>query len=758
MPAKSGSTHPSGGQGRPPAPGCYGITLQHLLNLKSSADPDQREQAARELRSFLPNAHAIDALIGLLGDSDWRVRRASVDSILTGDSQILTPQVLQSLYDEENAGRRNAAIDLLTRFGRKIVPHLGPHLNSGNPDVQMFLIQMLGDIHDRTYLEEIVSAVESKEDNVASAAILALGKIGEPGSLPLILRLLQSSDPWKQFQAIEAAGEMRDPGVLPALILLRNSPYCGKQILKTLGKFPDADAYRTLIRSLFEKGHLDPNALEALLNIYREFRPAIVKNELQAKIRREFREQTGSEELRILIRELEIAPLEQKDQILQLLGWSSSEEAVRILIQHLSDPELGETAVHALANVGSAAAKNLFERLHAKPATGEMVNILGLLIEMQTAVKPQDLEGLTKHASGEVRQLAYRLLVHSSDELPVELLTRGVLDSNLSVHEVCLRPLLSRCHDSEDLRKRLLDDMGKRLHSGSVSERSAALEILSSLERDASGPLLAQAFKDADPVVRRKTAGLMQSSYDVSFRRLLTTALADEDERVRELAVRALKHDPSEEVTGALLAAMQDESLWVRMAAYESIAAEPHGARSGAVILQQLQSENPAAGAVLLRSLASIPGVLSNALVLSYTQNKDPEIRKSACEALSPSSDPGLETALRSLAENDPDWKVRAAALQTILRVFPARATEILHARWESEQDPYVRRQILRSWREVQPDLPPSDLFSCLLDPHLADDAYEFLLSVKELLSGSLAKAALSQPPAIRRILQTILS
>jgi len=732
--------------------------LQHLLNLISSTDPDQREQAARELRAYLSDEAAVAALIELLGDPDWRIRRASVESILTGDPPVVIPQVLQSLYDEVNAGRRNAAIDLLNRFGRAIVPHLETHLKSGHRDVQMFLIQMLGDLRDRTYLEEITRAVENKEENVVSAAVLALGKIGHPGSLPLILRLLQSSDPWVQFQAIEAAGEMREPGVLPVLIQLRDSTFCRKQILKTLGKFEDAEAYGTLIRSLFLKGRLDPDALEALINVYSESRPALLKKALQSKIRQEFREQTGADEIQALIREFENAATEQKKQILELFGWFGSAASILILTEKLSDPEFEECAFHALANCGEEAAMTLLARLRSKPAIEETVVILTILNEIQARVKPDEVEELLRHSSGEVRHLAYQLLVHSSEDLPVEILIRGALDENPSVHEICLGPLLSRCRQSEVAHKQLTDEMRKRLHSRTASERGAALEILSLLERDQNRPLFLQAFKDADPLIRRKAALLMRSGYHVSFRGPLMAALTDEDARVRVLAVQALRHDPSEEVTGALFSAMRDESLWVRIAAYESLASEPHGSRSAAALLQQLHSENPAAGAVLLRCLAAIPGAISNELVLQYTKHTDPEIRKSACEALAPSADQGLESALRAIAEQDPDWKVRAAALQAARRVLPAQATEILQARWKSEEDPYVRKQILHSLREAQADLLPSDLFSCLLDPHLADDTYEYLLSVKERLAGALAEAARSQPPAIRRILQTIVS
>ncbi len=726
----------------------------------SSADPDQREEAARELQAFLPEEAVIDALIELLGDADWRVRRASVESILTVVPQLVMPRILQCLYDEDNAGRRNAAIDLLNRFGKTIVPHIELHLKSRNRDVQMFLIQLLGDLRDRTYLDEITRAVEDKEDNVASAAILALGKIGDPVSLPIILRLLQNDDPWIQFQAIEAAGEMRDPGILPELIRLRDSPYCRKQILKALGKFQDPEAYRTLIRSLFAEKRLNPDALEALFCSYSEFQPAPLKNARQKQIRKEFREQTGEEQVQVLIREFENASPGQKKRILEMLGWSRSTTGIPLLMEHLSDPEFQESAAGGLADCGEAAAEILLMRLRADPAGEELAVLLVLLNEMQIAVRPEELEKLLGHPSAEVRLHAYRLLIRSAADLPEGFLLRGVLDANSSVHDACLQPLLARCLDHEEVRARILEEMGVRLHAKIASEREAALEFVSLLERGKSGTWLVPALKDPNPVVRRKAAAVMQSVYDVSFRRPLIAALTDEDGRVRELAVRAMGQDLSEEAGDALLSATRDESLWVRLAAYESLAANPSGNRIAAALRERLHSENPAACAVLLRCLAAIPGSISNTFILQYTQSGDPEIRKSACEALSSSADAvadsGIEQALLEIAERDPDWKVRAAALQTFLRIRPARAIQILHSRWNTERHPYVRKHVLRFLREAKTASLPSDLLSCLLDPDLADDAYEFLLSSRDQFRGILREASLSQPPAIRRILQSI--
>src|SRR5262245_13210692 len=106
--------------------------LHRHIKMASSSDPDERAESARELKPFLQNPTASAILLEMLSDSDWRVRRAAVESILDAHLPHIIPQILLALYDEENAGRRNAAIDILSRFGPDILPYLESHLQTTN--------------------------------------------------------------------------------------------------------------------------------------------------------------------------------------------------------------------------------------------------------------------------------------------------------------------------------------------------------------------------------------------------------------------------------------------------------------------------------------------------------------------------------------------------------------------------------------------------------------------------------------------------
>src|SRR3990172_5248143 len=221
--------------------------MENYLQLARSENADDRAEAARELKSFLKEDIACATLMELSGDPDWRVRRAAVESFLEAHEPKTLPTILQALYDEENAGKRNAALDILSRFGKEIIPFLAPHLQSDIPDVRMFLINILGTLRDATYIGWIQESLDHQEANVASASIVALGQIGHSGSLPHILPFLHGRDLWLQFQATEAVGEMQDPAVIPELIALHSLPYCRKAVIKSLARFQHREAFAALL-------------------------------------------------------------------------------------------------------------------------------------------------------------------------------------------------------------------------------------------------------------------------------------------------------------------------------------------------------------------------------------------------------------------------------------------------------------------------------------------------------------------------------
>lgn len=737
------------------------MTDTNVLNryqaLAHSEEADERAEAARDLKEFLRNEAACAILVELLGDSDWRVRRAAVESFLEMRAHNAIPQILQSLYAEDNAGKRNAAIDILTRFGKEIIPYLEPHLNSDNTDVQMFLINILGDLRDDTFFEFITRSLDHPDPNIVSAAILTLGRIGHPQSLPHLLRFLHGSDMWLTFQAIEAAGEMQDPATIADLIKLYGSHYYRKAVIRALSKFHHSDSYQALTRFLVTDGKLDADALFALVELYHAPQPTELRNEEQAKLRNEFRKMAQKDVLQTLIREFPSSPLTLQKSILEALGWSQATEAVPILMQSLENPELLEIAAQAIIDCDRQAFPTLIARLKDDLPEDEIVLILNILNEIGTVADYREIQHLLLSESDEARHQAFRLITRSNSPETTGLLLKGIFDSHSPINEICRDPLLARCRNSKALQLELKDKVQQHIQSENGHERANAIEFLTLVQGEQAFSLLFQALKDEDAVVRQKAVSLMSTGYHHEFQRPLISALADEDAKVRELAARGLASYPAPEVTDALLSTVNDEMVWVRLATYESLATIGDE-RAAPVLLQQLETENPIARATLLQSLKRFRTQAAKEQLLKYLNSEDPELRKNACESLGMFSDNDIVFHLFTLLQSDSDWRVRVAAVQSLTNIRPFRLQQALLERLKLDDDPLVRKQILVSILKLGIDYVPEEVYAFLLDKNLADGAYEFLNAVKSRFAKQIQEAYKSQSPAVRRILKTIVN
>ncbi len=312
--------------------------VERWLKLAESADADARQEAARELRRFLPSAPVLNTLAILLGDNDWRVRRASVESFAACHFREICGPIFQALYEEDNPGRRNAAIDVLRQAGKQAVPFIGAHLRAGNKDVRMFLISILGDLRDDTHLTAIHDAVREGDPNLSSAALLALGKIAAPASRQILLETLETADPWLKFQAIEAAGEMRDPDAIDKLINYLEIPLYRKIALRALGKFHHPKAYRSIIRAIIsdEEGSLE--ILASLVDMYDSVPPSILANQERRQIRTEWQQIMTDAALRKLEDRISKLEPDHKEKLLKVLTWNDRKTGTTFETNHeLSD-------------------------------------------------------------------------------------------------------------------------------------------------------------------------------------------------------------------------------------------------------------------------------------------------------------------------------------------------------------------------------------------------------------------------------------
>ncbi len=547
------------------------LKLEDILKLAGSSDVDDRETAARELQNHPFEAAVRSTLLDLMGDPDWRVRRAAIDAFLANHRTEVIPEILSSLYEEANAGKRNAALEALNRYGREILPYLDPHLQSKNADVRMFLVNVLGDLRDTRHLSFLTDCLQDPEQNVVSAAILALGKIGHPSSIPHLIEMLHHKNLWYQFQAIEASAEMQDAVLLPHLIPLLESPYCRKAVTSALGKFHHPAAYQALFGSLIhDEHHLDRDVVAVFTEILEAPQPEILRRRDQSSITTMCREMLSESKQELFFKEMENF-LENADET------SPVHNAGKRPAVHT--PALPSSLMHSLKDEDAAVRRNALQRM-------------GFEIHME--FREPLMAALADEDARAREYAATALAAYSSSEVTDALM------SSLTDEDVWVRVAIYKSLPIEDPR---------------VAD------------------VFRQQIQQENPIGQATILRCLGQSRNPATEGLLVSYLNHPDAEIRAAACEALSCFDSEPVQKRLLFFLENDPSWnVRVAAVRSLdQLQPEGYLDK--LMEKLQNDNDASvRKKILDSLQKWDGPDFPDVIFDFL--RDRELADSACQFL----------------------------------------------------------------------------------------------------------------------------
>ena len=110
-------------------------------------------------------------------------------------------------------------------------------------------------------MPRLIELTSHADDNVALAAVEALGRIGGSEALESLLALATSGNFFRTFPAIDVLGRSRDPRVLPTLLKLAADPVYGTEAVRALGRLGDPAAVSALVDQLSRAGE---NVVQAI--------------------------------------------------------------------------------------------------------------------------------------------------------------------------------------------------------------------------------------------------------------------------------------------------------------------------------------------------------------------------------------------------------------------------------------------------------------------------------------------------------------
>ena len=99
-------------------------------------------------------------------------------------------------------------------------------------------------------LPKLKELTQHADDNVALAAVEALGRIGGKEALEPLLVLAESRNFFRTFPTIDVLGRSGDPRALPTLLALSVDPLYGAEAVRALGRLGDPSAVPALLEQL----------------------------------------------------------------------------------------------------------------------------------------------------------------------------------------------------------------------------------------------------------------------------------------------------------------------------------------------------------------------------------------------------------------------------------------------------------------------------------------------------------------------------
>jgi HEAT repeat protein len=124
-----------------------------------SSDAEERREAAVDLGR--EGSGAMDLLFRAMGDIDWRVRKTAVEALVAIGGAHVIHGLIQALNADDNAGARNSAIEALVQIGVPSVDPLLEIVETPDPDVRKFVVDILGDIKDPRAVPALIDGWET---------------------------------------------------------------------------------------------------------------------------------------------------------------------------------------------------------------------------------------------------------------------------------------------------------------------------------------------------------------------------------------------------------------------------------------------------------------------------------------------------------------------------------------------------------------------------------------------------------------------
>ncbi|HEY1955061.1 MAG TPA: HEAT repeat domain-containing protein [Polyangiaceae bacterium] len=630
--------------------------------------PNDRERMEEVQRLAQTGPAGVDALVGLLSETSWAVRRAVVATLARlGASAIARLcRVLEEERTDET--RLAAAVDALVASGSDVEPKVMAMAEAtSKPAVLCDAAQIFGRRKSHGAVAALSRWVHHADDNVAVAAVEALGRIGGPEVLEPLLAAARSGNFFRAFPAVAFLGQSGDRRVVETLRELLSEPYYVTEAAMALGRSGHLAAVEPLARLLSHPSDVVVRtAAQALLDLRRHHAERFGHSDAVLTAFRQALEPNAP-----VRAAASLANASSADRVALAcaLGWMRDATAADTLLSMLDgDPTAAGEAFEALRVLGSEVDESI-RRAIAKGDSQCRARLLPLLGARRSALA--EMLVCLRDPDPAVRALACDALGRCGETSAVRPLFEVIGDADARVSQAAVGAIQSLGSD---------ETRGAAIHAaraGDPRTRRAALRVVSYFAYPEALDALLEAVVDPDERIREvATAGLALLEDPRAFE-ALRVALAHTSASTRAAACRALGSGASTEpVRTALLRALSDDDAWVRYYACQSIGklrildAMPE-------IVKLLDDRAGQVRVAAVEAIARLGGTRSLEILERATQGDDSDVRSAALLGLAHLRRPEALHVLLTAAESS-DPALRLIALAAIAEVASSEADDAL--------------------------------------------------------------------------------
>ncbi len=620
-------------------------------------------------------AAAVDELLVALSERSWTVRRAVVAGLAALGDDAARPLCSWLLEQRTTEAAIAGAVDALsTSIGVTTTAEVIAIGARGTGAVLEDVARILGRRRAFEGVAVLRALLGDPNDNIAMAAIEALGAIGGTASIDALISVIESRNFFRTFPAMQVAARSGDPRVIEPLAALLDDESYRFEAALALGRTGSVLAIAPLAGLLERAGGLTARlVVSALDELWRRAAWSGAVDHVLELMRQRF----ASAVPRFVVA-LTGGELAERLAAIRILGGIGGAETLSLLAPLLEDPELRAAATEAVQRVVRMDDAALLKAI-ASPDPETRAAALPVVGSARSAPA---VRRLLADEEPEVRARACDALARIGDTSSVRVLFAALDDASPRVSHAAAAAIHSL--GSTETPGLALT----ALRSSRPNVRRQALRIIAYLGCDGAFEAVRAAIDDPDTRIGELAVGALAALSDPGVDHVLAEVACSPREVLRAAVMRAAGHRSGDRMVDLLDRGVDDDAAWVRYYACQGLGRA--GRLSAAnKLMARLADASAHVRVAAIEALARLDTPQAWQMLMSLARSADPDEQRAALVGLGQHSQPAA-VALLVDAASSPDIATRLISLAGLSGSKVPAARAVL-ARAAGDPQPEIR-------------------------------------------------------------------